>query len=143
MFQPMYETDALVLKTRGIFDTGFRGVVTASTSVLVQDKDYTITLPIAVSGHKQINIMINNSPTASQDFVSPNYASLQYKRHSDMPITNPNFEANWVNIGVVQPLSLTAVITNVPTRFLRLEGESFTAVNFYAFVWTQKMSSGY
>ena len=139
----MYSVDALTVKSLGMINTGFRGVVTASTSVLVQDKDYTITFPITLSAHAVANIMINNSPTSSQDFVSPTYSGPRGYKYPGEPIVNPNFEQNWVMIGTVAANSLTAVVTNIPTRFLRLEGHTFSGSNSYAFVWTQKMATGY
>ena len=149
MFQPMYSTDALTVKSLGEINTP-RGNVFASTSVLVQDSNYIITLPISLSSHQKIDIMINCSPTSKQDFISSTYSSTRDKaKYSNEPIANPNFEQNWIQIGTIPGDavgivgSLSSVITNIPTRFLRLEGQSFTAVNFYAFIWTQKMASGY
>ena len=85
--------------------------------------------------------MINNSPSAAWAYAAPDMNTrTDWKRQ---PQANLNFEQNWIQVGTIPLNGTSAVVSNIPTRWLRLEGQSFTATNFYAFIWTSKMSFSY
>src|SRR3990167_4923095 len=111
MLHHMYEVDALILTRDKTISTN-RGSITASTAALLEASNYSITLPVSLSSHAAIDIVMNSSPTSLWDYTSQSVHIRSNRLATGIPIANPNFENNWVIIGAISPDALSAVVSN-------------------------------
>lgn len=144
MFHPLNQTDAMLLTSVSSLLTP-RGTLSVTNNALIFSDNYIVTLPISMSAHSGvINIMINGSPFMQQTNVSGPRHSIQ-PVDKNIDIRNPNFENYWVHVGALSTNSISSVVNNIPTRWLRLEGADTLQLTAgkAAFIVTNRMVTGH
>ena len=106
-----------------VFSIFLNPSLTTQTGIIIQGNNSNLIDPSGTGVSWSVNPLLNRNTAKTQVGYSP------------------SFTANWVNIGTIPAGSLTAVVSNMPVRYVRLVGPSISA-GFVAYLWTDGMTVG-
>ena len=149
-FRLLYEDDVLALR-RDTTSSFTAAGLTATNFVFVGAPNWTIMLTPSLSSagiSGNITVQGNNTNLIDRSIsglywsVNPLLKQGSGQQGGFHQNYNPSFKSNWNDIATLSAGYTVLSISNIPVRYIRLQGLALTAANFAAYVWTDGMSQG-
>lgn len=141
MIRPIYDEEATILKWNIASTTAEGTSITATNFCFSGGSDFSLQLPISLSGHGGLEVQANNSNQVLR-YVDPPITSAQAGYINKIPVMNPSFSANWVTISTIDNGVAFRSLNAVTCRYVRVKGAGLTANGMNIYFWSNLSSKG-